>query len=64
MFENWESEFLQMAVFILLTTCLVHTRLARITPAAQMKELVDADPRRFADPVPTRHGRCGAAAGS
>ena len=24
LFENWESEFLQMAVFVLLTTCLVH----------------------------------------
>ena len=23
LFENWESEFLQMAVFVLLTTCLV-----------------------------------------
>jgi hypothetical protein len=58
-FENWESEFLQMAVFILLTTCLVQ----RGSPESRrphMKELVDADPRRFADapdaPWPVRRG--------
>ena len=58
-FENWESEFLQMAVFILLTTCLVQ----KGSPESRrphMKELVDADPRRFADspdaPWPVRRG--------
>jgi hypothetical protein len=58
-FENWESEFLQMAVFILLTTCLVQ----KGSPESRrphIKELVDADPRRFADapdaPWPVRRG--------
>ena len=58
-FENWESEFLQMAVFILLTTCLVQ----RGSPESRrphIKELVDADPRDFADspdaPWPVRRG--------
>ena len=58
-FENWESEFLQMAVFILLTTCLVQ----RGSPESRrphMRELVDADPRQFADapnaPWPVRRG--------
>jgi hypothetical protein len=58
-FENWESEFLQMAVFILLTTCLVQ----RGSPESRrphVKELVDADPRLFADspdaPWPVRRG--------
>jgi hypothetical protein len=47
-FENWESEFLQMAVFVLLTTLLVQ----KGSPESRrpgMKELVDADPRDFAD---------------
>jgi hypothetical protein len=58
-FENWESEFLQMAVFILLTTCLVQ----KGSPESRrphVKELVDADPRSFADqpdvPWPVRRG--------
>ena len=58
-FENWESEFLQMAVFILLTTCLVQ----KGSPESRrphIKELVDADPRDFADdpkaPWPVRRG--------
>src|SRR5918993_1139268 len=58
-FENWESEFLQMAVFILLTTCLVQ----KGSPESRrphMKELYDADPRLFADapnaPWPVRRG--------
>jgi len=58
-FENWESEFLQMAVFILLTTCLVQ----KGSPESRrphVKELVDADPREHADapnaPWPVRHG--------
>jgi len=58
-FENWESEFLQMAVFVLLTTILVQkgspeSRRPRAT------EIVDVDPRDFADqpdaPWPVRRG--------
>jgi hypothetical protein len=59
LFENWESEFLQMAVFILLTTCLVQ----KGSPESRrphVKELVDVDPRDFADdpdsPWPVRRG--------
>jgi hypothetical protein len=47
LFENWESEFLQMAVFVLLTTILVQ----KGSPESRrpgVKELVDADPRDFA----------------
>jgi hypothetical protein len=46
-FENWESEFLQMAVFVLLTTWLVQ----KGSPESRrpgVKELVDTDPRDFA----------------
>jgi glycerol uptake facilitator-like aquaporin len=59
LFENWESEFLQMAVFVLLTTILVQ----KGSPESRRpgaKELVDADPRDFADnpdaPWPVRRG--------
>ena len=59
LFENWESEFLQMAVFVLLTTFLVQ----KGSPESRrpgVKELVDADPRDFADdpraPWPVRRG--------
>jgi hypothetical protein len=59
LFENWESEFLQMAAFILLTTCLVQ----KGSPESRRpgaKELVDADPRDFAlepdAPWPVRRG--------
>lgn len=58
-FENWESEFLQMAVFILLTTVLVQ----KGSPESRrphVKELVDADPRDHAGdpdaPWPVRRG--------
>jgi hypothetical protein len=58
-FENWESEFLQMAVFILLTTILVQ----RGSPESRRPgatELVDVDPRDFANlagvPWPVRRG--------
>src|SRR5688572_20881925 len=47
-FENWESEFLQMAVFVLLTTVLVQKGSPE-SRRAHSKELVDADPRDFAD---------------
>ena len=59
LFENWESEFLQMAVFVLLTTVLIQ----KGSPESRrpgVKELVDADPRDFADhpdaPWPVRRG--------
>ncbi len=59
LFENWESEFLQMAVFVLLTTCLVQ----KGSPESRrlgVKELVDTDPRDFANdpdvPWPVRRG--------
>ena len=59
LFENWESEFLQMAFFVLLTTRLIQ----KGSPESRrpgMKELVDADPRDFADspdaPWPVRRG--------
>jgi hypothetical protein len=58
-FENWESEFLQMAVFVLLTTTLVQ----KGSPESRrphVKELVDIDPRDFAHlpdaPWPVRRG--------
>jgi hypothetical protein len=59
LFENWESEFLQMAVFVLLTTFLVQTGSPESRrPGA--RELVDVDPRDFADdpdaPWPVRRG--------
>jgi hypothetical protein len=58
-FENWESEFLQMAVFVLLTTFLIQ----KGSPESRRPgatELVDADPRDFANdpeaPWPVRRG--------
>jgi len=59
LFENWESEFLQMAVFVLLTTVLIQ----KGSPESRrpgVTELVDADPRDFAGqpdtPWPVRRG--------
>ena len=59
LFENWESEFLQMAVFVLLTTVLVQ----KGSPESRrpgVYEAVDADPRDFADrpdaPWPVKRG--------
>ena len=46
LFENWESEFLQMAVFVLLTTFLY--RGIPGVAAPRRTELADADPRDFA----------------
>jgi len=58
-FENWESEFLQMAVFVLLTTSLVQ----KGSPESRRPgviEPVDVDPRDFAGrpdaPWPVRRG--------
>jgi Domain of unknown function (DUF6766) len=59
LFENWESEFLQMAVFVLLTTFLIQ----KGSPESRrpgVRELVDTDPREFAAdpdaPWPVRRG--------
>ena len=59
LFENWESEFFQMAFFVLLTTFLVQ----KGSPESRrphVKELVDADPRDYAGdpnaPWPVRRG--------
>jgi hypothetical protein len=59
LFENWESEFLQMAVFVLLTTVLIQ----KGSPESRrpgVTELVDVDPRDFADnpdaPWPVKRG--------
>ena len=59
LFENWESEFLQMAVFVLLTTFLIQ----KGSPESRrsgVRELVDTDPRDFANepeaPWPVRRG--------
>ena len=59
LFENWESEFLQMAVFVLLTTILIQTGSPE-SRRPNVIELVDADPRDFASaagaPWPVRRG--------
>jgi hypothetical protein len=59
LFENWESEFLQMAAFVTLTTFLYQ----KGSPESRrpgVVELVDADPREFADledaPWPVKRG--------
>jgi hypothetical protein len=59
LFENWESEFLQMGIFIVFTT-LLYQRGSPESRRLGVIELVDADPRRFADepgaPWPVRRG--------
>jgi hypothetical protein len=59
LFENWESEFLQMAAFVLLTAGLYQ----KGSPESRrpgVKELVDVDPRSFQHdpraPWPVRRG--------
>jgi hypothetical protein len=59
LFENWESEFLQMAVFVLLTTFLIQ----KGSPESRrpgVHEPADADPRDFKNqpdaPWPVRRG--------
>ena len=58
-FENWESEFLQMAVFVLLTTFLIQKGSPE-SRRPEVKELVDADPRDFVNepdvPWPVKRG--------
>ena len=57
--ENWESEFLQMALFVLLTTFLYQKGSAESKHPDAVEE-VDLDPRRFSDraeaPWPVRRG--------
>jgi len=48
-FENWESEFLQMAVFVLLTTVLVQRGSPESRAGGGIVEDVDVDPRDFRD---------------
>jgi hypothetical protein len=59
LFENWESEFLQMAIFVLLTTRLRQKGSAE-SRRPGVVEPVDLDPRRFADrpdvPWPVKRG--------
>jgi hypothetical protein len=57
--ENWESEFLQMAAYILLTVGL-RQKGAPESKKLDTEEPVDADPRRSTDPRapwPVRRGR-------
>ena len=57
--ENWESEFLQMAVFVLLTTVLYQQGSAE-SKRPNVLEPVDVDPREFRDrpdvPGPVKRG--------
>ena len=57
--ENWESEFLQMALFVLLTAFLYQKGSAESKRPNTVEE-VDLDPRRFSDdpeaPWPVRRG--------
>src|SRR5687767_11883482 len=46
--ENWESEFLQMALFVLLTTFLYQKGSAESKRPGALEEQ-DLDPRRFSD---------------
>jgi len=57
--ENWESEFLQMALFVLLTMCLYQKGSAESKRIGVVEE-VDLDPRGFKDqkdaPGPVKRG--------
>ena len=57
--ENWESEFLQMALFVILTTFLYQKGSAESKRIDAIEE-TELDPRRFADredaPGPVRRG--------
>jgi hypothetical protein len=59
LFENWESEFLQMAAFVMLTA-VFYQKGSPESRRPGARELVDADPRDFADrpdvPWPVRRG--------
>jgi hypothetical protein len=59
LFENWESEFLQMSAFVVLTAYLLQVGSPE-SRRPRVHELVDADPRAFAHmpdvPWPVRRG--------
>jgi len=59
LFENWESEFLQMSAFVVLSAYLYQVGSPE-SRRPRALELVDADPRAFADlpdvPWPVRRG--------
>ncbi|MFC9693785.1 DUF6766 family protein [Kribbella sp. NPDC056951] len=58
-FENWESEFLQMGMYVLLTTFLIQKGSAESRPIDEASPQ-DEDPREHRDdpqaPWPVRHG--------
>jgi hypothetical protein len=58
--ENWESEFLQMAMFVLLTTCLYQKGSPESKDPDEDDDPVDADPRLSKNdpkaPLPVRKG--------
>ncbi|HYO47412.1 MAG TPA: DUF6766 family protein [Gemmatimonadota bacterium] len=58
-FENWESEFLQMFAYVIFTVFL-YQRGSSESKKLEMREKVDADPRRVQDkrnaPWPVRRG--------
>ncbi|CAN5725382.1 hypothetical protein BH18ACI5_BH18ACI5_18090 [soil metagenome] len=57
--ENWESEFLQMAMFVVLT-CFLRQKGSAESKRIDIVEDVDLDPRRFSDhpesPWPVKRG--------
>jgi hypothetical protein len=59
LFENWESEFLQMSAFVVLSAYLLQVGSPE-SRRPDAHELVDADPRRYRDqpdaPWPVRRG--------
>ena len=59
-FENWESEFLQMGAYVLLTVALFHKGSSESKDPDKPEEPVDADPREGRDdpdaPWPVRRG--------
>ena len=59
-FENWESEFLQMGAFVLLTVYLIQTRLGRVEGPRRARSRRRRPARRGPAPS-TRRGRSGAA---
>ncbi|HVH13236.1 MAG TPA: DUF6766 family protein [Longimicrobium sp.] len=59
-FENWESEFLQMAMFVILTAFLFQKGAAESKDPEKDEDPVDEDPRKHRDdpraPGPVRRG--------
>jgi hypothetical protein len=58
--ENWESEFLQMAMFVILTACLYQKGSPESKDPDAPEDAVDVDPRLMSDrpdaPWPVRRG--------